>query len=67
MRKQEIYKIINSFEIDNSDILSVSDKSVCKSISESDNTDEYDASDIDTDYLKTVGIFGNRIHIWTPF
>jgi hypothetical protein len=58
LKKQEIYKIINSFETDNSDILSV-----CKSISESDDTDEYEASDINTDYLKTIGMFGNRIHI----
>ena len=57
LRKQEIYKIINSFESDNNDILSDSDKSVCKSISESDDSDEYFASDINTDYLKTVGIF----------
>jgi hypothetical protein len=61
LRKQEIYKIINSFEFDNNDILSDSDKSLCKSISESDDSDEYFASDINNDYLKTVGIFGNRI------
>ncbi len=61
LRKQEIYKIINSFESNNNDILSDSDKSVCKSISESDVSDEYFGSDINTDYLKTVGMFGNRI------
>ena len=63
LRKQEIYKIINSFESDNSDILSDSNKSVCKSISESDDSNDSDESNeyFVSDYLKTVGMFGNRI------